>query len=346
MSVNEKGNLRPDGISLELPFGPIALGGTYYWNPGALPAPKFTLTGGVGQGGGGVHLIHLRRGMSSEDTLRYGASVNVPSFNVNATIPDDSGVPLPWKAKVSSIGIGAGFPGVSANFTATPQQIAAFIRKYVLTPIMGSTDQSAAPGGMPQSLPIRMQPGAERPMPYAGYSAGSAPFGAGISPWFSDYADVREPPARAVSGGRSDRVFFDGASAVPYIKDERATLGAPSAASVMSGGSGASGPVGSTGSGTRPFRPAMRCECSDQLTSAASRVYYASWAGVVTEGRRASICKVGLASDARHGCEGGESSGIRTRNGTSSVQRKRHRSPHCACDRSERPASESLVGSM
>ncbi|WP_257168588.1 hypothetical protein [Bradyrhizobium sp. SRS-191] len=187
--------------------------------------------------------------MSSEDTLRYGASVNVPSFNVNATIPDESGIPLPWKAKVSSIGVGAGLPGVSANFTATPEQIATFIRKHVLTPIMGATDQSAVPQGRPQSLPIRMQPGAERPMPYAGYSAGSEPFASGISPWFSDYAGVREPPARAVSGGASDRAFLDGASAIPYIKDGRATFGAPSdrAASFVSGGSGAGGPVGSAG---------------------------------------------------------------------------------------------------
>lgn len=242
MSVNEKGNLRPDGISLELPYG---LGATYYWNPGAPSAPRITVTGGVGKGGGGVHLIHLRRGMSSEDTLRYGASVNVPSFNLNATIPDASGVPLPWKAKVSSIGVGAGLPGVSANFTATPEQIAAFIRKYVLTPIMGLTDQSAAPGHMPQSLPIRIQRGAERPVPYAGHSAGSEPFASGISPWFSDYADVHAPPARAVSGGPPDRVLFDGASVIPYIKDGRASLGAPAnlAASVVSGGSGAPGQV-------------------------------------------------------------------------------------------------------
>ncbi len=248
MSVNEKGNLRPDGISLELPW--FGLGGTYYWNPGAPTAPSFTLTGGLGKGGGGLHLIHLRKGMSSEDTLRFGASVNVPSFSVNASIPDEAGIPLPWKAKVSSIGVGAAIPGVGMNYTATPAQIAAFIRKYVLNPVMGSEDQPSAPGRIAQSAPVRLEPGAERPIPYAGPWSGREPFGSGISPWWSDYIGGRhEPSARIFSGSHADRAFSDGATPVPYIGDGWATPGGPSdmTASVMGGGSGAGGQVGSSG---------------------------------------------------------------------------------------------------
>jgi hypothetical protein len=45
MSVNENGNLRPDGMSrsLPIPFGRI--GGTYYWYPGSPPPPATGLAG-------------------------------------------------------------------------------------------------------------------------------------------------------------------------------------------------------------------------------------------------------------------------------------------------------------
>jgi hypothetical protein len=55
MSVNENGNPRPDGFSISVPFGPVGIGGTYYWNPGSPTAPNLTLTGGLGMGGGGLH---------------------------------------------------------------------------------------------------------------------------------------------------------------------------------------------------------------------------------------------------------------------------------------------------
>ena len=77
MSANENGNPRPDGFSASLPLGPIGIGGTYYWNPGSPKAPAFTLTGGLGMGGGGLHAIFLRKGMTSSDTLGYGANANV-----------------------------------------------------------------------------------------------------------------------------------------------------------------------------------------------------------------------------------------------------------------------------
>ncbi|NPU12306.1 hypothetical protein HL666_16150 [Bradyrhizobium sp. 83002] len=197
-----------------------------------------------------MHLIHLRKGMSSEDTLRFGASINVPSFSVNATIPDESGVPLPWKAKVSSIGVGAAIPGVGVNFTATPAQVAAFIRKYILNPVMGAGSQSSAPGGVPQSAPIRFERDAERPIPYAAPWPGREPFESTISPWSSNYVGGRyAPSARRVSGARPDRPFSDGVPAIPYIKDRRATPGDPPdvAAAVVGDGSGVGGQMAPAG---------------------------------------------------------------------------------------------------
>src|SRR4051794_39975423 len=120
MSVKKNGNPRPDEMSLTLPF--FGLGGTYYWNPGSPTAPRFTLSRGIGLGGGGVHLTHLRKGMTSQDTLGYGAAANIskifPSVTVNASIPDDHGIPPPWNAKVSSIETGIGLPGFGAGYTA------------------------------------------------------------------------------------------------------------------------------------------------------------------------------------------------------------------------------------
>lgn len=115
MAVNENGNLRPDGVLLTLPF--FGLGGTYYWNPGAPAAPNVTLTGGLGMGGGGVHAVFLRKGMTSQDSLGYGATANIaptilPSVTINGSIPDESGIPQPWNAKVSSIEAGVGLPGL------------------------------------------------------------------------------------------------------------------------------------------------------------------------------------------------------------------------------------------
>ncbi|MGJ5046376.1 hypothetical protein ACQR09_04880 [Bradyrhizobium oligotrophicum] len=216
VSVNEKGNLRPDGISLELPF--IGWGGAYYWNPGAPAAPSVTLTRGVGMGGGGAHLIHLRRGMTSEDTLGYGASVNMPSLNVNATIPDTYGIPEPWNAKVSSIGAGVAIPGFGANYTVAPARIAEFIKKYIL----GVRSEKPASASMPtfQSGRIRTEPASEPPVPYAGSSLNRNDFGSRIAPWASGYPGGRdEPSAGTVSRNEADRAFSAGASAIPYIRD-------------------------------------------------------------------------------------------------------------------------------
>lgn len=74
MSENENGNPRPDGFSVSVPVGLFGIGGSYYWNPGASTAPAVTLTGSLGMGGGGLHAVFLRKGMTSQDTLGYGAT--------------------------------------------------------------------------------------------------------------------------------------------------------------------------------------------------------------------------------------------------------------------------------
>jgi hypothetical protein len=139
MPENEKVNRRPDGLSVTLPF--VGIGETYYWNPGSPTAPALTLTGGLGMGGGGVHSVFLRNGMTSSDTLGYGASADIsavgPSVVVNGSIPDKYGIPQPWKARVSSIGAGVGLPGFAGTFTATPQQIA----DAIVSPAGGPQDE-------------------------------------------------------------------------------------------------------------------------------------------------------------------------------------------------------------
>ena len=83
----------PDGWSVSLPLPlPVGIGETYYSNPGSPTAPRATVTGtvGFGKSGQGLHSVFLRNGMTSEDTLGYGASANlssiVPSVTVNGSM--------------------------------------------------------------------------------------------------------------------------------------------------------------------------------------------------------------------------------------------------------------------
>lgn len=147
MSENAKGQPRPDGVSVTLPLGLFSIGGTWYWNPGSPTAPRATLTGGLGWGGGGVQQVFLRHGMISRDTTGWGASGTLstglpekfpfPSTTVNATIPDWHGIPLPWKAKVSSVETGAARPGFGVTYTVTPQDVS----DAILPPAMGPEDE-------------------------------------------------------------------------------------------------------------------------------------------------------------------------------------------------------------
>src|SRR5688500_15794651 len=95
-------------------------------------------------GGAGLRSVFLRKGMTSSDTLGYGASAHAgfaPSVGVNVSIPDENGIPLPWNAAVTSVEAGAGLPGFAGTYTATPQQIADFLAKYIFPPAMGPQDE-------------------------------------------------------------------------------------------------------------------------------------------------------------------------------------------------------------
>lgn len=147
MSETERRIRRPDGWSASIPLfpTPFGIGATYYSNPGSPSSPRVTVTGSLGVGGGGINSVFLRRGMTSRDTLGYGASGTVstffPSVTVNASIPDENYIPQPWKAKVCSIEAGIGLNGFSGGYTWTPEQIADFLTKYSLVgaPIVGPT---------------------------------------------------------------------------------------------------------------------------------------------------------------------------------------------------------------
>ncbi|WP_244067526.1 hypothetical protein [Bradyrhizobium sp. Ce-3] len=147
-----------------------------------------TYTGsvGIGTSGWGPHAVFLRNGMTSRDTLGWGASGNVssivPSVTVNASIPDQYNIPLPWKAKVSSIEAGVGSPGASAamTYTWTPQQVSDYLARSglvasdllrrapslnLVTPAMGPNDElspferdlrgGVGSAGAPSEAPLR-----------------------------------------------------------------------------------------------------------------------------------------------------------------------------------------------
>jgi hypothetical protein len=190
MAANGKGNPRPDGLSVTLPF--IGLGGSYYWNPGSATAPAFTLTGGLGIGGGGAHAVFLRPGMTSTDTLGYGASADisavVPSVAINGSIPDKYGMPLPWKAKVSSVGAGIGLPGFAATYTATPHQIS----DAIVSPAGGPQDELSPFVRTLQSGHGTIGQSAEPPVRFLS-SRYQNPLGDGMAGWPSS-VNASDPP--------------------------------------------------------------------------------------------------------------------------------------------------------
>jgi hypothetical protein len=205
MSGNENGNLRPDGFSVSVPLGPIGIGGTYYWNPGSPTAPNLTLTGSLGIGGGGAHLVFLRKGMTSSDGLGYGATANlstiVPSVTANASIPDENGFPQPWKAKVSSIEAGIGIPGVAGTYTATPRQVANILTKYgFISRAMGPDDQLSPFVRTLQSGAGTIGQNAEPPIRFLS-SPCQNPLGGGMTGWRSsvDGADPQNSAQPAPS---------------------------------------------------------------------------------------------------------------------------------------------------
>jgi hypothetical protein len=221
MSVNKNGNLRPDGISFALPF--FGLGGTYYWNPGSPTAPRVTLSGGLGMGGGGVHLTHLRKGMTSQDSLGYGAAANIstifPSVTVNASIPDDHGIPEPWNAKVSSIETGAGLPGFGVTYTSTPEQIGEAINRYIFGPAMGPQDELSPLERSLREGAATVGPANEPPTRFL-RSRPAHVLGDGMDGWSARYIEGNAIDGRADaanSGAATGPAFSGRMPAAPYV---------------------------------------------------------------------------------------------------------------------------------
>jgi hypothetical protein len=233
MSVNENGNLRPDGFSVSVPlFGFAGIGGTYYRNPGSPTAPAATVTGSLGINPGfGLHSVFLRKGMTSQDTLGYGVTGNVstglPSVTVNGSVPDENYVPQPSKTKLSSIEAGIGSPGTSAavTYTWTPQQIADYLlthglmgaaqlgstlhrealaRPYpsvnVITPAMGPDDELSPFVRSLQSSFGTVGHNSEPPVRYLS-SRYQNPLGSGMAGWSSSVSatNPQQPPQPAAS---------------------------------------------------------------------------------------------------------------------------------------------------
>lgn len=98
--------------------------------------------------------------MTSNDTLGPGFSGNVstilPSVSLNGTMPN-SDISRPWNTRVTSVEAGIGAPNASPAFTTTytPQQIADFLAKYLLSAASGPEGKgafvrdSAAAAGVP-----------------------------------------------------------------------------------------------------------------------------------------------------------------------------------------------------
>lgn len=227
MTDNTRREVRwPDGWSASIPLRPFPVGiaGTYYSKPGSPEAPRVTVTGSLGFGtsGQGLHRVFLRKGMTSEDTLGYGASGNlssiVPSVTVNASIPDENHIPLPWKAKVSAIEAGVGTPGASAalTYTWTPQLIADFMTDYGLaglnllkrapamgplgpvTPAMGPQDELSPFARTLQSGVGTVGAPSAPPIRYLS-SRSQSPLGSQMGDWSASLNSVAPNPASPAS---------------------------------------------------------------------------------------------------------------------------------------------------
>jgi len=186
--------------------------------------------------------------MTSADSLGYGANAAIaptifPSVTVNASIPDDHGIPQPWNAKVSSIESGAGLPGFGVNYTTTPEKIADFINKHIfspagdpqdeLTPLERSLRRGTASVGPASEAPVRFLRSQPTKVPDDRMNSWSAPYLKGSSTYRP--ADV---------GGTSDPAFSGRLAAVPYVPQVRpGTPGGIPGLIAAANGSGSSDPT-------------------------------------------------------------------------------------------------------
>ncbi|HEX5243436.1 MAG TPA: hypothetical protein VFW23_09280 [Tepidisphaeraceae bacterium] len=205
MSVNENGNLRPDGISLSLPLPILGkLRGTYYWNPGSPTAPGVTFTQSVGAPGFGLNAVFLRKGMTSQDTLGRGITGNVstivPSVTLNGTLPE--GDYRPWDSRVTSVEAGIGTPNASPAITNTIsfQQALDFLKKYVMSPAGGPNDELSPLQRSLQSGTGTNGPGDGAPPVQFLASPSASPLGNGVGNWASSVTPngplYEAPPAQ------------------------------------------------------------------------------------------------------------------------------------------------------
>jgi len=215
MSVNENGNLRPDGLTLSwtstIPrVGTVGVGGTYYWNSGSPTAPSATLTGMWGRGRdawkiplgplGNLNLgaVFLRKGMTSADTLGYGTTSNVstliPSVSFNTSIPDINGIPQPAKGRESAIEAGvSGSIGTSkaGTYTVTLPQAADAPR--FIRPAMGPDDELPPLFRMLQTGRATIGAPPAPPVPFPAPSR-QKPLGDGMGDWTASAAPASSPP--------------------------------------------------------------------------------------------------------------------------------------------------------
>jgi hypothetical protein len=156
-----------------------------------------------GMGGGGLHLVFLRDGMTSQDTLGYGATADIglgPTATVNANIPDKDFIPQPSKMKVSSIEAGIGLPGFAVTKTYTPQQIADFLNRFIFHPATRSRDElSPFERSLQSGLATIGQP-SQRPATFLGARSQDA-LGDGMAGWG---ATVGPGPASAANANRAN----------------------------------------------------------------------------------------------------------------------------------------------
>jgi hypothetical protein len=161
--------------------------------------------------------------MTSQDSLGYGATANistiVPSVTVNASIPDDDGIPQPWNAKISSIEAGVGLPGFGVTYTSTPKQIGEAINKYIFGPAMGPQDELSSLDRSLRRGIATVRPATEPPIRFLRSRPAEA-FGNGIENWSTPYVrggaldGAMDAGNASVAGGptSSGRV-----GAVPYV---------------------------------------------------------------------------------------------------------------------------------
>jgi hypothetical protein len=132
--------------------------------------------------------------MTSGDTLGYGASGTVstilPSATVNASIPDQNGIPQPWNARVSSVETGLALPDIAGTYTWTPQQLAAGIGNllHYTRPAMGPEDELSPFDRTLQSGFSAVGPNSDPPIRFVS-SRYQNPLGDGMDGWQASTSD-------------------------------------------------------------------------------------------------------------------------------------------------------------